>query len=216
MPYRSPSARLPFTLHYSQAENTFLASIIPWEKKHWSANFGTAQQNAEMRALKTNIKAYLIAIQGNYCGFCGINLDIVPAVHREHIAPQYKNPHYIFEPENLVLSCYYCNMHKMKKLTMTTDTKTYSTEQFMILHPYRDDYNQHLSCNFANKELVFKVIAADPTKALATIDCVGLDAPHLMTQRAALILMASLPSNNFFDSLYRRIISWKGKARKSA
>ncbi|MFH6950018.1 HNH endonuclease [Flavobacterium sp. FlaQc-51] len=214
MPYRSPGSKIANTFQYTQEESDFLTSIKPWENK-WTLNLGSPANNNQRKAIKTKIKTDLIGIQGNYCAFCGLNLKLTHQVHREHIAPQYKHPEYIFEPENLVLSCDYCNLEKGKKLTVSTNTGEYATENFKILHPYRDDFDKHLACDFTKKELVFKIINADPAKAEFTIKCVGLDLPHLMTLRAAIIILHSLPSNNFFDSLYSQIINWKRKARKT-
>jgi uncharacterized protein (TIGR02646 family) len=198
--YRQPGPRLARTVQFSQGQMTFLNSIKPWTKKQWSSVFGTPIEHNARNDIKNEIKSQLEVIQDNYCAFCGMDLALAPDVHREHLAPQYKHPSYIFEPENLVLACYYCNMHKKKKLTVTTNTGLYNTETFKILHPHRDDYNLYLSCNFNNNELVFTILNPLGGKTKATIDCVGLAEPHLVTQRGALILkeeLSRIPPLNF-------------------
>lgn len=207
MPFRQPAPRLINTVQFSAPEIAFLNSIKPWEKKHWTADFGTPAENKAIRDIKDEIINQLTPIQNNYCAFCGLNLSLAHKIHREHIAPQYKHPDYIFEPKNLVLSCNFCNEYKMKKRTVIAPyTGTYGTEQFMILHPHRDDYSTRLSCDFSKNELVFKIIDPDSGKTQATIECVGLAAPHLMSQRGAIILKEAMPKSVVLDLLVKAII----------
>lgn len=211
--YRQPAPRLPSTVQFSVAQTTFLDSIKPWEQKQWSKSFGTPVQHNSRNEIKTEIKSQLETIQDNYCAFCGLDLALAPDVHREHIAPQYKHPTYIFEPENLVLACYYCNMHKNKKLTVTSATGVYATETFKIHHPHRDDYNLYLSCNFNNNDLVFTIVNPDGGKTQATIDCVGLAEPHLVTQRGAIILKEELSRNRPLNWLVNQTIKLTRKRK---
>jgi uncharacterized protein (TIGR02646 family) len=214
MAYRNPSPRLPRTVAFDALESAFLESIKPWSKEKWSESFGTAEQNATRNAIKVKIKTDLEDIQDNYCAFCGLDLELAFEVHREHIAPQYKHPHYIFEPENLVLSCNFCNMHKGKKITVRNDTTVYTTTTFKILHPHRDNLNEYLACDYQNRELIFTIVGPEHDKTQATIKCVGLDEPHLMSQRGAIIFKASLPVTQNEDELVKQIVSKNRRGNK--
>jgi uncharacterized protein (TIGR02646 family) len=214
MAFRNPSPRLPGTVVFTADEITFLDSIKPWSKDKWSKSFGTAAEHISRNAIKAKIKTDLEGIQENYCAFCGLDLKLAFEVHREHIAPQYKHPHYIFEPANLVLACNFCNMHKSKKSTVDTDTTVYTTTSFNILHPHRDNFNEYLACDYASRELIFTIVGPDPDKAQATIKCVGLDEPHLMSQRGAIIFKASLPLIQNEDELVKEIISKTRRGNK--
>lgn len=207
MSYRNPTTRFVTKVQFSQGEIDFLESIKPWSPEKWSKSFGTPAQNQARNTIKGKIKTDLETIQNNYCAFCGIDLQKVYKVHREHIAPQYRHPYYIFEPENLVLACIHCNDFKGKKRTVITDTQNYTSTTFNILHPYRDDYNQYLECDFQNRELIFSIIGPEPEKTLNTIKCVGLDEPHLMTIRGAVILHDALPITPNEDNLVKEIVS---------
>lgn len=207
MAYRPPSTALTDTVSFDIAETTFLNSIKPWTKEQWSTSFGTPAQNQSRNDIKTKIKSELEIIQNSYCAFCGLDLSLAYKVQREHIAPQYKHPHYIFEPENLVLACNYCNEHKGKKGTVINDTLVYATTTFNILHPHRDNFNQYLDCNFVRNELIFTIIGPERVKTQKTIDCVGLLEPHLMSQRGAIILKASLPNFGILDAMVKLIVS---------
>jgi uncharacterized protein (TIGR02646 family) len=213
MAYRQPSSRLPKTVEFTVEEVTFLNSIRPWTKDKWSDSLGTALENKKRNEIKDKIKSQLKDIQDNYCAFCGLNLDLAHQVHREHIAPQYKHSDYIFEPGNLVLTCNFCNMHKMKKLTVSSATNDYDTETFKILHPHRDDFNKHLSCDFNKNELVFKILGPKLDKTKETIKCVGLAEPHLMSQRGAIILKSALPTSSMLDWLVKQIIAYNRKRK---
>jgi uncharacterized protein (TIGR02646 family) len=207
MAFRNPSPRLPRTVAFDAAESAFLESIKPWSKEKWKDSFGTPAENAFRDAIKVKIKMDLKSIQCNYCAFCGLDLQLAYEVHREHIAPQYKHPHFIFEPSNLVLACNFCNMHKGKKRTVLNDTKDYHTTTFRILHPHRDNYNEYLFCDYMSRELIFTIIGPEPDKTKATIKCVGLDEPHLMSQRGAIIFKASLPLTPNEDDLVKEIVA---------
>lgn len=186
MPFRKPVPKLKETIKYTQEEIKFLDSIKPWDNK-WYKTCGTPEANTKRDAIKDSIKTQLLKIQDYYCAFCGLNLKLAYKIHREHIAPQYKYGDYIFEPENLVLSCNYCNDKKGTKITVQNEKGTYASTTFNILHPYRDDYNKYLSCEFTKNELIFKVIGPEPVKTKVTIETMGLNDVHLVTQRSALI-----------------------------
>jgi uncharacterized protein (TIGR02646 family) len=207
MAFRNPSPRLPQTVTFDAIESAFLESIKPWSKEKWSDSFGTPAENASRNAIKVKIKIDLEGIQDYYCAFCGLDLNLAYAVHREHIAPQYKHPHYIFEPANLVLTCNFCNMHKGKRKTVENDTKVYATTTFKILHPYRDNFNDYLACDYASRELIFTIVGPEPDKTQETIKCAGLDEPHLMSQRGAIIFKSSLPVTPDEDDLVKEIVS---------
>ncbi len=205
MAYRNPGPRLSGTVQYTAEQQLFLDSIKPWTKDHWAGKFELPDPKRSIRELKDKIKSDLATIQNNYCAFCGLDLELAYETHREHVAPQYKHPHFIFEPRNLVLTCNFCNMEKGKKLTVTVDTEDYDTTTFKILHPHRDDFCHYLSCDFANNELIFTILDHEGGKAQKTIDFVGLAEPHLVKQRGAIIMQATLPNSAANDALVKQI-----------
>ncbi len=213
MPFRKPAPKLPETVNFTEEESSFLDSIKPWTKEKWSDSFGTSDQNRIRNEIKAKIKTELKRIQDNYCAFCGLNLDLAYEVHREHVAPQYKYPDYIFEPENLVLSCSFCNMFKKKKAYFVADRnnrvgpKLYSNLTFEILHPHRDNFSDYLDCDFINLELIFTIIDPNSGKTQKTINCVGLEEPHLITQRGAIILKDLLKGDPVLSAYVDAIIS---------
>jgi len=213
MAYRQPSTRLSTTVQFTQAEVNFLAAIQPWSKEKWSKSFGTPAQNTERNNIKNKIRIELETIQDNYCAFCGLDLRLAYKVQREHIAPQYLYSNYIFEPENIVLACNYCNEKKGRKNTVINDTGNYATTTFNILHPHRDNFNEYLACDFRKNELVFTIVGPEPIKTQNTINCVGLADTHLVTQRGAIILKSALPNFWALDQLIKLIVSKSRKKR---
>lgn len=213
MAYRNPSVRFQNVIEYDENEIAFLDCIREWTKKHWTGKFGTPQQHTQRRNLLTKIKNSLEQIQENYCAFCGLDLNLAHEAHREHIAPQYKHPHYIFEPKNLVLACNFCNMHKGKRLTVINDTKDYETTTFKIWHPYFDDFNSYLECDISeNHDLVFKIIGDNKEKTKITIDVLGLNKPNLIVQRGAIIMKDSIPKDPVLGELIRQAMLSNRKA----
>ncbi|MFA6402889.1 MAG: retron system putative HNH endonuclease [Salinivirgaceae bacterium] len=213
MAYRPPAPRLPRTVEFTVAEIAFLNSIKPWSKDKWDKSFGTAAEHNSRNEIKDEIKRQLEIIQDNYCAYCGLDLRLAYEVHKEHIAPQYKHPHYIFEPRNLILACNFCNMHKKKKKTVNTDTRNYDTEVFRILHPHKDDFCDFLTCDFIAGDLVFSILEKDPLKTQNTIDCVGLNAPHLIAQRGAIIIRSAYNRLGNLDTQIKEISSQNRRGR---
>lgn len=105
-------------------------------------------------------------------------------------------------------------MHKATKKTLLSNTGVYSTESFKILHPHRDDFNLYLDCDVDNNnDVVFSIIDANGGKTQAAIDCVGLAAPHLVTQRSAIILKEEISRRTPLNALVRLSIKVTRKRR---
>jgi uncharacterized protein (TIGR02646 family) len=92
--------------------------------------------------LKTNIRRFLDNIQSGKCCYCG-RLLVLSEV--DHIAPKGRYPDFLFEPENLALSCKDCNSLERKGSTNTIKVHDphYRNCTFLLVHPYRDDPKAH-------------------------------------------------------------------------
>lgn len=69
-------------------------------------------------------------------------------IDREHIAPKKTYPYFMFEPNNLVLSCKRCNGVEIKGTYNTiknyNSEMEYSKQNFVIIHPILDKCSEHL------------------------------------------------------------------------
>ncbi len=167
---------------FSDDENTFISSISPLDGSEWAGKIFKGEYGARKKRdeLKTSIKTKLLQIQGEYCIFCGIHFSIVGTAQREHIAYKGKYGQFVFTPKNLALACAYCNGFE-KKSTKDTVSKLdndYDNCEFSIVHPYFDDYKEHLQFEYENGEKrVIIRIKNDSEKGENTINIFGLDEP---------------------------------------
>lgn len=101
---------------------------------------------------KASIKDYLFAIaQGRYCCYCGYTLEMHKATYDlEHIICKDGKRNIIFHINNLALSCKSCNTSKStKKITIpgldeNEDLVFELSEDYIIVHPHFDDWDNHL------------------------------------------------------------------------
>jgi uncharacterized protein (TIGR02646 family) len=95
--------------------------------------------------VKNEISKKLLAMHGFRCVYCerrfiGIGNQV------EHFAPKKHNPEFSFECTNLFYSCTFCNSNALKgqKPTVAVPDQYYSNCTFSILHPWRDNPNDHI------------------------------------------------------------------------
>ena len=117
------------------------------KKQHWDGGlpYGTNQKRDEY---KKRIKDYLKKEQNGCCAYCGFDFETRGESHRDHIAPKALYPEFLFRPDNLILSCPVCNGLDMKKNADTIVApvnKRYKSCNFSIVHPYFDDFNDHIT-----------------------------------------------------------------------
>lgn len=109
----------------------------------------TSWGDEDLSSIKESIKAHYHSVQKGVCPYCqqkinsshGRNWDI------EHIIPRSTVPNFMFEPQNLCMSCVECNSEKSNKLvTSSKAQKRYPSDskQFFIIHPHFDIYEEHL------------------------------------------------------------------------
>ncbi|MGR2956860.1 HNH endonuclease domain-containing protein [Vibrio vulnificus] len=109
----------------------------------------TSWGDEDLSLIKESIKTHYHSVQQGTCPYCqrkinslhGRNWDI------EHIIPRSTVPNFMFEPHNLCMSCVECNSEKSNKLvTSSKAKKKYPSDsnQFFIIHPHFDVYEEHL------------------------------------------------------------------------
>lgn len=129
-------------MEFTEVEERFIAA---YDKK----DFGVWGSDAEeMKSLRAKIKKHLLQKQDYTCCYClqrrydahGATWDI------DHVAPKSRNPHFLFEINNLALSCKECNISKSENETLKHNRKTYPSNgaPFKIIHPHYDDYKEHI------------------------------------------------------------------------
>lgn len=124
--------------------------------------------------IKNFIKQELLAIQGDYCIYCGVKFRTNSDAQREHILPKDIYPQYTFEAQNLVLSCGRCNgfdyKHTKDYAIAPVNRTHYYLNTFEIIHPYLDNLHDHLDVSG-----VVLSVKNNSAKGRKTIDEFGLN-----------------------------------------
>jgi uncharacterized protein (TIGR02646 family) len=178
-----------YNLSLTKDEFRQLAAIRPWQGKFWDT-----PPNANIQAIKTKIRNQLNVVQ-NVCSYCGLKLGGTSNGEIEHIAPKgkSKNPEFTFTLKNLTLACHLCNFSEKKgqNETINNKAKTYKRCNFLLVHPYFDDPNDHYEWTDNVVELLIQVRNSSP-KGLFSINMFGLDTPTMNELRAAQVRHAEL------------------------
>ena len=116
-----------------------VSGLLP---KDWNS------QKKGIVSFKQNIKDYLLDEQNSYCAYCRNKLNEgCDSIQRDHIVPKVLHPSWIFEPRNICLTCYKCNIYKKdKEVLVNSAISTYpiDSNSFKILNPYIDTYSEHI------------------------------------------------------------------------
>jgi uncharacterized protein (TIGR02646 family) len=165
---------------------TRLNAVAPISRgKEWE------RQTNDVKEFKEAVMDQGLAIQENRCVWCGLltGLDGHQGADRDHIAPKKHYPQWTFEPLNIAISCEYCNRFNVKADldTVSMVAGTYSTSDFLIVHPYLEDPADHLTFGFQNngRGVTVKGITA---KGIWTVINMKLDSPSLTKLRAQEVL----------------------------
>lgn len=102
----------------------------------------------EVGPVKVEIKDHYIHEQGNRCSYCNQQIlsDNKALWDAEHIIPRSKAPEFMFEPQNLAVSCKDCNIAKGDEEVRTNPARKSfpnKSEHYRIVHPHFDIHRDH-------------------------------------------------------------------------
>lgn len=172
-------------------EYDFIRSLGKLKALYWKGTVPGRGNGVKRDNYKNRIKKELLIIQEGCCAYCGLDFETRGESHRDHIAPKDDKfyPQFVFEPQNIILSCPVCNGLTVKSNTNTISSckENYEECDFFIVHPYFDDYDKHIQYlgNEVRKGIIIKALT---DKGKYTIDLFKLDSPHLTETRAQCIL----------------------------
>ena len=120
------------------------------DKRH-NENFSSRTwSDPDLNDLKSKIKAHYLKVQKHHCPYCQMQIRV--SNHRnwdtEHIIPRTTVPYFMFEPQNLCVSCTDCNNSKKAQKVTNSKAKTnlpIKSEQYLIIHPHFDNYKDHIT-----------------------------------------------------------------------
>lgn len=132
--------------------------------------------DAALSDVKKHIKDYYINVQDHICPYCRqqIVVDHNGAWDAEHIIPKDVHPNFMFEPENLCVSCKDCNGEKSNKNVLKNPRYKHkklprSPDAYIICHPHFDNYEKEI--RVVNNPLFF---IPKSEKGRKTIEICGL------------------------------------------
>lgn len=177
-------------------------------------------ENEELKNFKKNLRQ---SLKSNiYCPYCRRRLQRKNYDQIDHIIFKADYDHYTFQPLNLVLACRRCNNNKLNNNVLLDDFidefkdltwKEYPENgtYFKIIHPYYDDYSQHMATTLS---IFYKPISGSE-KALNTIEMMNLFGFDLLEENARSIMDTSMDfvSLSLFikdTECDKELISWAG------
>jgi len=138
---------------------------------------GTYWENTNDGSLtdvKEHIKKHYIDIQDYTCPYCRqkIIVDHKMVWDAEHIIDKDSKPGFLFEPENLCVSCKDCNGLKKRRNVLGNPSRVTfpnKSEDYIFSHPHFDDYDE-------NVKVIHNPLFFIPRtkKGIATIEICGL------------------------------------------
>ncbi|MDX8253669.1 hypothetical protein [Acinetobacter pittii] len=136
--------------NYTPSEQSIIDTYDKEDHNFWSIKVN------ELAPLRLNLRTHYLAEQKNRCCYCkmlkqekhGNTWDV------EHIVPKVLFPIFLFEKQNLSLSCKECNDEKSDKPVFSNNSheyKNYPTEsvRYSIIHPHFDKYSEHMSIHMS-------------------------------------------------------------------
>ncbi|MCG6400682.1 HNH endonuclease [Vibrio fluvialis] len=137
-------------INYEPQDNALI------REKFDSGTFSHSDWSAdELMPLRSKIRAFYRSEQLGVCAYCKSDVSLTSAgnAHIEHIAPKSLHLDFIFEPKNLCVVCADCNTIKRNQEVINEVPDTFSRSvtlyprssgAFKIVHPYFDDYDDHI------------------------------------------------------------------------
>ncbi len=175
-------------VRYTPAEVAHVKNVLkPQGKAGWK------DQKNLSKDIRNKIDTHTIIAQGGRCAYC--ETPLLKGCHAvEHIAPKGLYGEFCYEPQNLVNACTSCNStsNKGEKNTVAApvDKNDYTNNQFLIVHPYFDNPDDHLKYMDADKT-VFDMTNCS-VKGKYLIDIMNWNESWAYTQRVMTSMIRGL------------------------
>ena len=130
--------------------------------------------DVDIQKVKKHIKDHYIRVQDYTCVYCKQKIVVTHGMawDTEHIIPKKSHPKFLFTEENLAVSCKDCNLIKWDKNVLKNPKRTTfpkKSEDYIIVHPHFDVYDEHIG-RLANN----KIFVGNSKKGIETILICGL------------------------------------------
>lgn len=141
---------------FTSTEHNFLKTKGAADRHFWDTD--VPSEKAVISRFKKEIKEHYYDGQLRRCCYCSTELQHHKATYdAEHIMDKFGYPQFMFEYSNLAVACKICNRGKwtvdivVKPLTASTPPAL--SEDYLILHPHLDEWQDHLEFDRWNRVL---------------------------------------------------------------
>lgn len=160
-----------------------------------------------IKSFKENLRDDMYEKQNKKCAYCRIHVAKgCDPMHREHIVYKDEHPQWMFLPENLCLSCFWCNNWKSTTEVMVdpqAENYPKNGDGFKIIHPFYDKYSDHI-------ELIGDVLYRGKTeKGVFTINTCHLYRVDLAEERVDMKMLSENKGNIIAELVYLLTLSDK-------
>lgn len=149
-------------IEYTGSVEKFVEEYDKVNHKIWNEAKGPITE------VRSAIRDHYLVEQNYCCAYCqiekkethGLTWDV------EHIIPKAKYPQFLFEPENLAISCKECNIPKDDTNVLTKNLPKNAafpstSGDYCIAHPHFDRYEDHIEIVIIEKKRVYRVKTED-------------------------------------------------------
>lgn len=162
------------SVKYSVDSKDYVNSYNSKPKKEKKGNFWDNESDSLLATVKREIKNHYLFAQDYKCAYCRqrIVVEHNGAWDTDHIIHKDDYPQFLFEPENLCVSCKDCNRIKSNKSVLKNKNRvTYpeNADHYIFCHPHFDEYGKHI--RIIREAVLYLPITA---KGRALIEICGL------------------------------------------
>ncbi|MDH0336161.1 HNH endonuclease [Metapseudomonas otitidis] len=136
------------SVKYGASVQTFVNSYNTKPQSEKNGKFWDGKEDA-LTETKKEIKNHYLAVQDYTCAYCKqrVVVEHNGAWDTDHIIDKDGYPQFLFEPENLCLSCKDCNTIKSKKQVLKNKRRvTFPNKpgDYIFCHPHFHKYSEHV------------------------------------------------------------------------
>ncbi|QXH73824.1 HNH endonuclease [Pseudomonas atacamensis] len=133
---------------YSKASEAEVSTFKSLPKERRAGSYWD-ESHKGLTTLKTEVKQYYLHQQNYTCAYCRQEIVVTHggAWDTDHIIPKDSHPEFMFEPQNLCVSCKDCNNLKRAKNVLRDKRRVTfprTAKDYIFCHPHFHDYAKHI------------------------------------------------------------------------
>lgn len=147
-PFRTKSSVFSTPQNFTTTELAHIKNQALTIKSYWSTKLKPDKDI--ITKFKSEIKEHYYYEQRRLCCYCSMELAKSKDSHdAEHVIDKGQHPNFMFEYDNLAISCKPCNRTKGQKAVLVTSGKPTTvpgnSADYTIVHPHLDEWDEHFA-----------------------------------------------------------------------